>query len=271
MRWSQRLDRQRSQRWTTHARIATVQSMRWDWRPWFDAALDLALPAVCPACNSTPGADICSTCLAECPVISDPCPACGAPREPATVSCDHCHGHGLDGIAGVHVDYHYLAVIERLVTTAKANGSPAAVRCLAELAPAPPQADEVIPMPANPGRRQGPHLATAIARRAAQRGQLPLRKRLALRHQAAAQHALTKADRLRNVTELFRVRGTPGRHVVLVDDLITTGTTLIAAAKALRAAGAKQVTALCVARTPKRGERPRPAPASAGGGPDAAA
>jgi predicted amidophosphoribosyltransferase len=66
-------------------------------------------------------------------------------------------------------------------------------------------------------------------------------------------HALGRADRARNVGGAFRVRAgaeamVAGRHVLLVDDVITTGATMAGCAAALRAAGAAAVSGLAVAR-----------------------
>lgn len=59
---------------------------------------------------------------------------------------------------------------------------------------------------------------------------------------------LSAADRLRNVRNAFRAPGAVPRRVLLVDDVTTTGSTLQAAAAALRAKGAQQVWGLVVAR-----------------------
>lgn len=67
-----------------------------------------------------------------------------------------------------------------------------------------------------------------------------------------SQTALNRSERLRNLRRAFHVRNAvpfAGCHVLLVDDVFTTGTTLNECAKALRAAGAKSISALTLART----------------------
>ena len=65
------------------------------------------------------------------------------------------------------------------------------------------------------------------------------------------QTVLDRAARLQNLRSAFRLRAqaqVTGLHVVLVDDVLTTGATLDACAQVLRAAGAASVRALAVAR-----------------------
>ena len=69
------------------------------------------------------------------------------------------------------------------------------------------------------------------------------------------QPTLNRAERLRNVQGAFALeplRGSAlrGQRVVLVDDVMTSGASLFAAAAVLRQAGAVHVTGLVVARTP---------------------
>lgn len=68
---------------------------------------------------------------------------------------------------------------------------------------------------------------------------------------ATAQKRLGRAERWRAVDGRFTAQGLPAGCVVgLIDDVMTTGSTLVAAAHALRDAGAWQVVALVAARTP---------------------
>jgi ComF family protein len=68
------------------------------------------------------------------------------------------------------------------------------------------------------------------------------------------QSSLSKSERLKNVkaafaVEPFRAKELQGKHVLLVDDVMTSGATLFAAAAALRQAGATHITAVVFART----------------------
>ena len=70
-----------------------------------------------------------------------------------------------------------------------------------------------------------------------------------------AQSSLNRAQRLENLQGAFaiapqRLPEVQGQRIVLLDDVMTTGTTLHTAAQVLRQAGAAHITALVVARTP---------------------
>lgn len=73
------------------------------------------------------------------------------------------------------------------------------------------------------------------------------------------QFRLTRQERVRNLERAFRAKPqiVAGEHIVLIDDVYTTGATLKEAASSLLAAGAESVTALTVAYAPERLSKPK--------------
>jgi len=110
-----------------------------------------------------------------------------------------------------------------------------------------------VPLSQRRQRERGFNHAHEIARRLAMRLQLPLGHALARTRDAPPQAGLTLRERARNLHDAFEAsRSVSGRAVAIVDDVMTTGATLRAASRALRAAGAARIDAWVVARTPAR-------------------
>ena len=122
------------------------------------------------------------------------------------------------------------------------------------------EVDLIVPIPLSPARlrERGYNQAWELTR--ALRRLLPgkaeaLPDLLRRRPQAAVQHELERAQRFANMAQAYAV--VPARqshlrqcHVLLIDDVMTTGATLEAAAAVLLEAGAARVSALVLARTP---------------------
>jgi ComF family protein len=117
--------------------------------------------------------------------------------------------------------------------------------------------DAIVPMPLHWRRRwkRGFNQSDLLAREIARRWQVPIR-RLARRKKATAPQAgLTSAQRRLNVRGAFEVkRGhrLDGMRLLLVDDVLTTGATASACARALKRAGAARVSFLALARRDRR-------------------
>jgi ComF family protein len=115
--------------------------------------------------------------------------------------------------------------------------------------------DVVVPMPLHWWKRwrRGFNQADLLARQIARRWHAPVRAVARRRKYTAVQAGLTNAKRRANVQGAFEVRGRlDGKHVLLVDDVMTTGATASACARALKRAGAARVTLLTLARTDRR-------------------
>ena len=112
----------------------------------------------------------------------------------------------------------------------------------------------VVPVPLHERRRRerGFNQAEAVAREIAGRAGLPLDRRVLRKtRNAPPQTSLERADRAANVRGAYAVaRGEAiaGKIILLVDDVFTTGATLGACARVLRAAGAAEVRAITIAQ-----------------------
>lgn len=113
--------------------------------------------------------------------------------------------------------------------------------------------DVLIPMPLHAARlrHRGFNHATEIAREVARRLNLPLNLTSCERvRDTPPQVALAYDQRRRNVRDAFTCDGdVAGKHVALIDDVMTTGTSLDELAKTFIKAGARKVEAWVVART----------------------
>jgi predicted amidophosphoribosyltransferase len=111
-----------------------------------------------------------------------------------------------------------------------------------------------VPVHADRLRKRGYDQAALIARAAAKELSLPFAPILERARATAAQFDLDRSERAGNVAGAFRLRSggdsrtLRDRWIVLVDDVVTTGSTLSACAAPLLAAGAMAVSAVTVAR-----------------------
>jgi ComF family protein len=124
---------------------------------------------------------------------------------------------------------------------------------LAQALPTTERFDLVLPMPMHWRKRweRGFNQAELLARPIARRYGCALGSNLKKKRATAPQASLSAAERRKNLKGSFavsRAEQLHGKHVLLVDDVLTTGATLQAAASALKNSGASRVTALTLAR-----------------------
>ena len=227
-------------------------------------AARLLWPARCLVCDA-PGADgldLCEACSAALPWNRCACARCAMPLPAGawdpTSACGPCLRHPPP-LAAVHAACVYAAPIDRLLPRFKFHNDLAAGRLLAQLMAeafaALPRPAALLPIPLHRARlrRRGYDQALELARPLARALDLPLLESTLVRARATPpQSRLDARQRRRNLRGAFAVRtGTPlPAHVVLVDDVMTTGATLHAAAAALRRAGVARVDAWVCARVP---------------------
>ena len=119
--------------------------------------------------------------------------------------------------------------------------------------------DVLVALPLAPARQRqrGFNQAQEIARRLARLGSVPAVTGLVRTRDTPAQAALPWKERGRNVRNAFAaLPAVAGRRIAIVDDVMTTGATLIAAASAARRAGARSVEVFVVARTLPPAQQP---------------
>lgn len=140
----------------------------------------------------------------------------------------------------------YRPVLEHAIPAYKDDGALHLTRflggrlALAVRALGPPPETVLVPVPSLPAavRRRGFDHAATLARSAAGETGLRWRRWLVRRRTGMDQSVLGRGERRANVTGSMGARGGAGQVVVLVDDVVTTGSTVIEACRALEEAGA---------------------------------
>lgn len=222
----------------------------------------LLLPGECLVCQTMLGgeewdAPICSLCRSRWQQLPPPlCARCGQPNEVG--SCRFCAEwpHELDRVrSAVWFDGPARDAVHRLKYGGWPRSAEPMARAMRRLEPLEPGV-VLVPIPLGKRRRrsrgynQAEVLARALGTECGLRVDADLLQRVL---ETSTQTALTPEERLANVREAFRAEGAEaaeGHTLVLVDDVCTTGATLIAAAAALIAAGASRVEAVTFARAP---------------------
>ncbi len=184
--------------------------------------------------------------------------------------CALCR-NGLRGFDAVYCFGAYEGVLRKLIHLFKYSGIRPLARPLADLLmnslPRDQRFDAVVPVPLHWRRRwaRGFNQSELLARMVAKRTGIPIVGALRRTKATAAQAGLSNTRRRQNVTAAFVCRRPDrlrGGHILLIDDVMTTGSTAAACALALKRAGAAKVALLTVARVDRRLETPAAAATS---------
>lgn len=220
--------------------------------------LDVLFPSRCVGCG-TYGSFLCLSCQAELTRARPPrCPTCWQPQR-RSAPCGRCQQE-KPAFQGARSLYLYEGAAREAVRALKYNYLSALAQPMAQLMARyveeeeDIEADLVVAVPLYGRRRRlrGYNQSALLARELSRLCGLSLTERgLARRRNTPPQARSVDAEaRKRNVADAFIAdrRRVEGRRVLLIDDVMTTGATLDACARALREAGAASVWALTFAR-----------------------
>ncbi|MBK8183711.1 MAG: ComF family protein [Candidatus Competibacteraceae bacterium] len=218
------------------------------------------LPPLCLLCGAagTDHRDLCAGCAGDLPLNSPACRCCALPllAEQGPI-CGHCLSRP-PSFDHAFAPFLYKSPVDYLIVGLKFNHRLSHARLLGELLAealvarreAPP--DCIVPVPLHPRRlrERGFNQALELCRAPARRFQIPLLgeglKRI--RH-TTPQTKLNAQQRRTNLVKAF-ILSDPlkGKRVALVDDVITTASTVTECARVLRAGGAAEIEIWAIAR-----------------------
>ena len=231
------------------------------------ALAGLFFPARCRICDEIldgiSRVPVCATCwnkLTPLPT-SGVCRTCGLPGPPQLTEyqCELCVEHppryamarSFGEYGGALRDLLHLLKYDHMEPIANVLGEKLASVCGEEFARC--QVIVAVPLESVRQRERGYNQAERIASSVARRLELPVTLALKRVRATTPQAGLSRQERRENVRDAFTAerKMVADRVVLLIDDVMTTGATLDSCAQALRAAGAREVLALTVARTPR--------------------
>ena len=216
------------------------------------AAADILFPPRCPGCHRR-GTWLCAACARVTPFVEAPrCPRCGDPMS-LGCRCDDLPV-SLDRLRSA---LWYEGWVPTAIQWFKYEGESARASFFAgylteELADLlPVDALVAVPLHRRRERSRGYNQSAALARELGRRSGIATARPLARERNTPRQVGLHASERAENIAGAFTIRpgvDPRGQRILLVDDVVTTGSTLGECAAVLKRAGAAWVGALTVAR-----------------------
>ena len=218
------------------------------------------LPSHCLLCNSPCGLPqlLCNSCNDGIRPNLWPCPVCASAQCALTRHCGKPRT-----LRRARAGLVYGGVVRELIHRWKFAGAADLTGLLAqralETAPLRPRFDALVPVPMHWRRRwyrgynQSDLLARVVSQVVYQQSgvRVPVRNLVRAHGGSRPQHRMNRLERRHNVRNRYSTKADlAGRSLLIVDDVITTGTTLGAVASCLAEAGARRVEAWCLARAP---------------------
>lgn len=224
----------------------------------------------CSLCDERcePDQSICGACETELPWLREHCTVCALPLSAFGLICGECLKRPPT-FDQVTVPWRFAFPVDTLISRFKHQSQWPLGRLLAEqlshhlrhaFDEGLPRPDALLPVPLARKRlrQRGFNQAQMLADWLSAALAIPVESKILARVQdTQSQQELDAATRRRNLRQAFALRedwSLTGRHVAIIDDVLTTGATAEALARLLKHAGAARVDVYCLARTPKPGE-----------------
>jgi ComF family protein len=229
---------------------------------WLARLSRIMLPPRCLLCGAdgTARRDLCDGCAQDIELNTIACPRCALPLEAPAPLCGECLA-SEPPFDAAWAPFRYAHPLDLLEMRFKFGADLAAGRVLSELmldrarveAPSMPDLIVAVPLHASRLRRRGFNQAHELAKPLARALGVPLSRDAIERTRAtSAQTGLDAVARRRNLRRAFAVNPDVDlpAHVVVFDDVMTTGATMRECARALKRAGVARVDAWALARAP---------------------
>jgi len=214
------------------------------------ALLDLAIPSACAVCGM-PGGALCARCERVMPVPQDVrCERCAHPWPHPTPTCAECPPGVTWARYAMPYDSAVAGIISALKDSRRTGLAEPLARLMVQRIPAPAAGSVLVPIPQSPARRRerGFNQAELIASHLAREWGLPMHGVLTRPDGGRQQRGASRGARLGQVQGAFVAQGRAPHQAVLVDDVLTTGSTITAAARTLRTAGSARLGVVVTAR-----------------------
>ncbi len=207
--------------------------------------------------ESDNGLGLCSGCIYDLPLNRTSCPVCALPTANAS-ACASCLNNKKPLFNKSVALFRYQYPVNLIIQNMKFNSDLVAAKCLGQLLARKilekggTMPECIVPIPLHPSRlrQRGYNQALEIARPVSRVLGLPIDLKICKRHRRTkSQTALTEKQRKQNVRNAFSMTGKSYyRHIAIVDDVMTTGSTIIELAKLLAGAGTIKIDIWVCAR-----------------------
>jgi ComF family protein len=236
-----------------------------------ESLLELSYPGACSVCGAwcQGRLPLCVECLANLQGLESAsgCTGCGQPLPRVDAPCQRCQGRGLRPLERLLRLGTFADPLRRMIHQIKYHGQwplgehladrlleqEAVKRLLTDT-------DCLVAVPLYPMRHimRGYNQAEVIARRLSARCRIPSAHPVErVRNTETQTHLHSRAKRLANLKDAFELvdaHSVRGRHVVLVDDVLTSGATLQEVARTLKAARPASICAIVIAVADPKGQ-----------------